>query len=770
MAAAKPELRNGANRAILLAALSALPATALAQYAHPRPKPTDIIEEVHVTARRRSEKVQDVPIAISVLTGRQLQRIGATQVQDLQFLVPSTNISLPNPRQTNFAIRGIGNNPATDGLSSSVGIYIDDVYLDRPGMADFNLLDIDQIEVLRGPQGTLFGKNTTAGAISILTKGPQFTQGGQAQIEEGSRGTQLYRIALTGPITSHLAYRITAYDTSHDPFVRNIDHGADTLSLARRGVRGQLLYKPNADLSIRLSAEYAEESDSQGDLLFYSPGPATSKKKGFVPFDVWAARYGLPTTPEADALETTINSLQHIYQRQQAVSAEVNWNLGVVNLTSITAYRTWEFSPNNDFDWTAAPSITTNGVRDNDKQASEEVRVASATGGPIDYVAGIYAFWRRLDAESDTLYGPGYSTGLTPAAAVFNNAHSLTAADPTTQSYAAFAQGTWHITHQLDATLGYRETYELNDEQIRRTSFPGTEGLIPASLTDYRGGVSVDNWNYAARASVDYKLASTSMVYASVSRGAKAGGFNSPAVPQSATGAILPSSSLLVAPEKATAFELGVKNTFLDHRLILDADAFWTHVDDYQANTLVVSPSGIFPGILNVGAVRSAGFELEGTYRPVRDLAIIFSGSYDDAIYDSFRNAPAVEGAVAPTQDLTGRPVVGASRWTASVTGSYSHPLTDRLEFYAVAQYGYKSAFYGDIDDSRYSRLPAAGITNFRVGTSLDGGRFDIALWARNAFDTRYFYTVVNAISGAGGYFAAPGDPATYGVALSSNF
>jgi iron complex outermembrane receptor protein len=192
------------TRLCLLVTTLLISPRAHAQYVSPRPHPTDVIEEVRVTARRRSEKVQDVPISITVLTGRQLQREGITQVQSLQFIAPSVNISLPNPRQTNFAIRGIGNNPATDGLSSSVGIYIDDVYLDRPGMADFNLLDIDQIEILRGPQGTLFGKNTTAGAISILTHPPEFTFGGEAQIEEGSRGNQLYRVALTGPVSDTL--------------------------------------------------------------------------------------------------------------------------------------------------------------------------------------------------------------------------------------------------------------------------------------------------------------------------------------------------------------------------------------------------------------------------------------------------------------------------------------------------------------------------------------------------------------------------------------
>ena len=732
------------------------------------PKVTDIT----VTARRRVERAQDVPLPITVLSGAQLRLRGNDQLQQLQFSVPSFNVSLPNPRQTNLAIRGIGNNPAADGLSSSVGIYIDGVYLDRPGMGDFNLIDIDRIEVLRGPQGTLFGKNTTAGALNVVSLAPSSTFGGSASVDVGNYGLRTEKLSLTGPINQAWDYRLSAYDTRHDGYLRNVNTGQNELSLNRDGARGQLLYRPDAELSVRLIGEFGEENDSQGAFVLYNTGPASSAKPTFVPYLTWAKNEGITPLVNRDSLTTNINSPQQIRQHQSAFSAEVNWNLGGGTLTSISAYRAWLFTPTNDFDWSNASAITDQGARDNEKQASQEIRFASPAGGNFDYVAGLYGFWRRESAQSFTLYGPDYSEGLGHLGnPILNNAYTQTVADPTTHSIAAFGQGTYHATPKLDFTVGLRETYETNNEAIKRYALATSNaGVVPATLLPYAGSLSIENANYAALGSVSYKLSADHLLYASASRGAKAGGFNSPAVPQTVTGAILPTSALIVQPEKVSDFELGSKNSFLDNSLIINGDLFWTVVEDYQANTVLTSPTGFIAAVTNVGAVRSRGAEADATYRVTPDLTLNGAVALNDTRYLSFSDAPAVEGSVAATQNLTGKDVVGASRLTFNVAATYRTMLNDQQDVYGVISYGYKSGFFGNIDDSTYSWVKPVGLTDARIGTTYDGEKLDLSLWVKNAFDQRYFNTVLAAATGSGGYTAGSGDPRTYGVTLATHF
>ena len=764
-----PAPQTSLTRALLLGTLLTpiLPLHQQAQAQDPGQK----LGEITVTARHRVEKLQNVPLPIAVISGAELRRRGNDQMQQLQFSVPSFNVSLPNPRQTNLAIRGIGNNPAADGLSSSVGIYVDGVYLDRPGMGDFNLIDVAQVEVLRGPQGTLFGKNTTAGALNITSLAPQTAFGGTASIDVGNYGLRTEKISLTGPINEQWAFRVSAYDTRHDGYLKNVGTGPDALSLNRDGARVQALYHPNGDLKIRLIAEYGEEKDSQGAFVLYNEGPSSSANPKFIPYAVWAAKEGITPLINRDSLTTDINSPQGMRTHQSAYSVQADWNVAGGTLTSISAYRAWLFSPTNDFDWSNAAAITDMGARDNEKQASQELRFASATGGKFDYVAGLYGFWRRESAQSFEYYGPNYGAGLSPAFNVLDNAYTQTVADPTTHNVAAFAQGTYHATPKLDFTLGLRETYETDNESVKRYALvTPNAGTVPATLAPYTGSLSIANANYSALGSVSYKLTPDNLLYASAARGAKAGGFNAPSVPQTTTGVPLPTSALIVLPEKESDFELGSKNAFFDHRLVVNGDLFWTVVENYQANTVINSPTGFIAAVTNVGAVRSRGVEADATLHVTPRFAISGAAGFNDARYLAFANAPSVGGSVAPTQNLSGRPVTGASRLTFNVSGHYDQPLTDRLNAYTTISYGYKSGFYGYIDDSSYSWVKPVGLTDARVGLSFDQGKNDASLWVKNAFNQHYFNMLITAAAGSGGYFAGIGDPRSYGLSLSTQF
>ena len=218
---------------------------------------------------------------------------GQRKSQQLQFSAPSTNISIANPAADQLRHPGLRLQQSGSYRRlwhASVGIYIDGVYLDRPGMADFNLLDVDRVEVLRGPQGTLFGKNTTAGAISITTRGPTRTFEAEAQADVGNYGLTDFQGSVSGPITDQLSARISAYKTDRDGYLHDVATGAHNDSLHRQGVRGQLLYQPNSDFSLRLIGEYGDEDDSGGVLVLYNKGPLSSASPRYVPFDTWAGR------------------------------------------------------------------------------------------------------------------------------------------------------------------------------------------------------------------------------------------------------------------------------------------------------------------------------------------------------------------------------------------------------------------------------------------------------------------------------------------------
>ena len=726
------------------------------------------LETVTVTARKRAENVQDVPLPVTAVSGVDLDDNGTSQIQQLQFQAPGLVVDTPNPRQTSFAIRGLGNNPAADGLSASVGLYIDGVYLDRPGMANFDLLDLDHIEVLRGPQGTLFGKNTTAGAISVTTQAPDFVFGARGVVSVGDFGLNSYQASITGPLTDTLAFRLTGYDNNRGGYIQDITTGQDLLSLHRQGLRGQLLWKPDGDFTWRLIGEIGHENDSASAPVLYNLGPSASANPRFVPYTTWAANIGVPLLTDPRALRSSENGFQQQVERQYSATSLIDWNAGDATISSVTGWRRWSFVPHNDFDWSSADVIRRSGASDFVQQFSQEVRLTSPSGGDFDYVAGLYYFWRGLKSDSETDYGSQYAQGLgafgTPA---LNNGTTHTYGNLSNNSYAAFAQGTWHIDPQWDLTVGARETYELAKGTIVRTAFTGGTGTPPATVQPYSGEISNSNATPSALATLSFKPTDGILTYATVSYGAKAGGFN-PTVPQTTTGAILPIDTLKVRPEKALDYEVGIKDELLDHRLIVNLDAYWTDVFGYQANTVQPNATGALQSVLtNVGSVRGRGVEGEIIALPFDGLKLNASAAFDDATYRNFTAAPAVQGSVATTQNLSGRPVVQSPKWTVNLGATYTRPIAEQVDAYLGAELGFKSSTFGYIDDSPYSRIGGYGVVNLRAG--LTWQNIDLSIWVRNAGEAHYYYQIITAATGSGGYVAIPAEPRTAGITLKAS-
>ncbi len=759
-------------------AAGVLLAIANGSYADQPLTPTPALEQdatlgtVTVNARRREETAQDVPTPISVLSSKTLESQRIYRVQDLQQLVPSTNVAYVHARQSSISIRGLGNNPASDGLEGSVGIYLDNVYLGRPGMAVFDLLDVEQLEVLRGPQGTLFGKNTTAGVLNITTRKPTFHPEGSVQQSIGEDGYRQTQGSFSGPISETLAGRLSAYRSEDDGYVKNVHNGDELNGGKRQGFRAQLLFEPSETFNLRWIGEYNEEDSNNGILSLYSTGPTLN---GVNRYESLAAQAGATLVSGKDR-KVNFDADQQVTVFQGGTSVEANWTLANdFTLTSISAYRWWDFTPRND-DGLNVPVFYSAGVSVRDKQYSQEIRLASPTGGAFDYVLGAYYFKQDLDNKSFTYYGPQADIwNLTPAGALANvdtvgNGHI------DTDSYALFAQGTWHVTDRLDLTAGVRGTYEEKSAWVTRDAPTGGAGLSAGAAAARQarvgaydsGDLNQYGFSPSGLLGVSYRFNEQLLGYATLTHGEKSGGVNLTvgAAPRLGT------DSLLVGTERANNAELGLKSTLLDNRLQLNTNLFWTEVHGYQAN--VYDQINRVQYLANAGSVRSRGLEFEATALPVRGLTLNFNGSWNDVRYLKYDDAPCPPEVslanAAATCDLSGHQVVGASKYIANLNGEYKWQASQHVEPYVTASYAFRSKAVGTIDDSDYGQIPSYALINLSAGVRLDQGDgvVDLSLWVENAGDKTYFTSLWNSANG--GYAGVLGTPRTFGATARYDF
>ncbi len=348
----------------------------------------------------------------------------------------------------------------------------------------------------------------------------------------------------------------------------------------------------------------------------------------------------------------------------------------------------------------------------------------------------------------------------------------------TTDSFALFAQGTWHATPQLDLTAGARGTYETKTANVTRDAPLGGADVSPAVLAVRNGVIGpyssgdfgLHSLSPSALLNASYKVAPNVLAYATLSHGEKSGGVNLSVASAPTQGA----QSLVVGPERANNLELGVKSEFFERRLMLNANLFWTQVNGYQTTSLVATPTGAVSVLSNGADVRSRGAELELHAIPVRNLLLGINASYIDATYSSYGNAPCPSEVSIPnpaaTCSLTGRPVAGASRWIVNLNAQYQFRLRHEIDQYIAAQYSLRSGRYGTLDDSEYGRLPGYGLLNLTTGWRVAAGRhqWDLSLWVRNVFDRRYYIAATPVYNGA--YAASVGDPRMFGATLRYDY
>ncbi|POA50014.1 TonB-dependent receptor [Pseudomonas sp. MPR-ANC1] len=735
------------------------------------PSNSDVLQPVTVEARRRSEDAQQVPTAMSVLGAQTLEEQRLYRLQDLQQAMPSVNVAFMHARQSSLSIRGLGNNPASDGLEGSAGIYLDNVYLGRPGMAVFDLLDVEQIELLRGPQGTLFGKNTTAGVLNITTRRPSFTPQGSLSTSVGEDGYTQTQASFSGPLNDTLAGRIAAYRTRENGYVENDFDGHTLGGGVRQGARGQLLFQPNEDFNLRWLADYHEEDSSAGTRSLFSTGPTIN---GVNRYEQRAAAVGATL---AKGRHVNLDADQSVKVFQGGTSLEANWNLpGDYTLTSISAYRWWDFTPRND-DELNVDVMHNVGQSARDKQYSQEIRLASPIGERFDYVLGGYYFRQEMRNTVFTDYGPLADTWNGTPQGALNNVTSVGHGEVDTDSFATFAQGTLHLTPRLDFSLGLRGTYERKLAEVTRNAPVGGAAVSGAAAAARAGRIgaydsgdlSLYSFSPSALASLAWHVNDQVLAYASLSHGEKSGGVNLSVASAPVAGA----DSLLIGSERANDAELGIKTTLLDQRLLLNANLFWTEVHGYQTNAY--DDVNLTSYLTNAGSVRSRGLEVDSSWRPLRGLTLNMNGSWNDVRYLSYEDAPCpAEVALRPgapaSCDLSGHAVVGASKWIFNSSASYQWNLGDGLQPYVNGNYAWRSHAVGTVDDSREAQLPGYGLVNLSTGVRGDWGRgqWDVSLWLKNAFDKTYYTTLWNSPNGA--YTGVLGTPRTLGMTARYDF
>ena len=745
------------------------------------------VGEITVTARYRRESAQNVPIGITALSAETLAEQGAFNLKQVVQQLPSLNIQGYSGRNQTITIRGIGTNAGTtnDGLEQGVGLYVDGVYRPRTGSVITDLIDIDSIQLLRGPQGTLFGKNTVAGAIDIRTREPGFEPEAKAELTYGNHDYLRGYVSLDSKINDDIAFRISYLRTQRDGLIYNTTYHKDWDNLDNHSARLDLLYKPTTNFKLRLTADY---SIQKGDVGFESVAAVLptvlangSEVRGFYRR---AADIGYtPLRIDPFARRTDIDSSQYDKMPSWGVQAKADLTLaGGTTLTSITAYRRWKWIPNFDGDQFGANISTASNVATDQQQFSQELRLASRGDQTIDYTAGLYYFWQKANDTQITGYGRDaavwLTTANTPTAAVstlpsaaLNGLYAYAHLVPVTYSYASYGQATWNISPSFRLTSGLRFTYEhktgLYDAYVGGTAAPlsSFDPSIQATVAARRAALAPtgsytaakDTKNVSGTVIAAYDLSPDVHSYASYSRGYKSPGIN--LVAQSN------GIDIFVRPEKVDDFELGVKNRLFGGKAEVNLALFWTIDDGYQANFVNYAVTPVVSYITNVGKLRTRGIEIDARANPLRGLTFTAAGTYDDAIYVRYRNAPAPNlQSYLGVVDLSGRRAAGASKWALTGTAEYSHAAGD-LEAYVGGDASYRSGFYAAVNLDPFSYVPGYALFGAHVGLRRPEGRWDISAWVRNLTDKNYFNT--KAISTAyGTVLAALGEPRTFGITL----
>jgi iron complex outermembrane receptor protein len=745
-----------------------------------------------VTARQRPEAAQDVPAALSVVDAGWIERSYTLNTRDLALLVPALGYSSVNPRNTAFTIRGLGSSvvavsQANDGLEPGVGYYVDGVYHARPATAAFDFSDIERIEVLRGPQGTLFGKNTTAGAINIISAAPAFTPGAAAELSLGERLFAQGRFSATGPLAGDtLAWRLSGTFTRRDGVLENVRTGADLNTLGAQAIKGQLLWQPSGTFRVKLIADFANFDNTCCTQVFLRVGTSLRPAARQYPALAAIAGYAPPSTDPYDRL-TDIDAALAVKTSEGGVAATAEWDIGPATITSISAWRFWNWTAANDRDYTGLAIQLVQRIPSRQDQGSQELRIASNGERSLSYVAGLYWFRQVLTGSPTSIYGPygapwliGPTTGAnaTPVPTNLLDGYGQTGDTRfAASSYAAFAEVNWRLHPRLTVTGGLRYTHE-DKRGDYATQVSGGPAVTSTALINARLGV-LRPQSYAAtdsdgslsgRANIAWRAVDDVLVFASYAQGFKSGGINMSGLPLDANNQPVLVTAV-VRPERNITWEAGVKSALFGRRLTLNLAAYHTQVRDFQATVVDSSQTVALRGYLsNIPEVQVRGVEADAMLRLGR-LTVIGALALAEGTYTDYPAGPCpLERQMAATTacNLTGQPLAGLPRWSHTLSADYAVPAgRGAVVFHADSNW--RSGHLGDPTLSRYTFIDGFNLTNASIGYRQDnpqGWGWEIAVFARNLLDADYIQNLTPQAGNSGLILGTPSDPRTLGVTV----
>jgi iron complex outermembrane recepter protein len=746
--------------------------------------PARFSQSVVVTARRVEEQAQDVPIPVSVVRGDLVSDAGAFNVNRLKEMIPTVQFYSSNPRNSAINIRGLGApfGLTNDGLEPGVGLYIDGVFYARPASATLDFLDVDQVEVLRGPQGTLFGKNTTAGAINVTTRKPSFTPGTELEVNYGNLQFVQAKASVTGPLGGKWAGRVSFSGTQRDGTIYNVESQQYTNALNNVGVRGQLLYAPSADLAVTFA--FDDTRQRANGYTQVVAGVAPTKRPAN---RQWAAiasdlHYTPPSYNAFDRL-TDIDSPLRSNQDLGGASLNVDWKLGPGRLTSTTSGRYWDWDPSNDRDFIGLPVTTISAGTSKQHQWAQEVRYAEDVSRTLNFVAGAFAFSQHIQSDPVIKQEQGsaaYRFLLAPSAAAstpglldgygFNQY-----LDYNNLSAALFGQLQWSITDRLRLLPGLRLNYDKKDVDFDQQVYGGLQTTNPALialklsvLAPQAYTANVDDTNTSGQITAAYKVTDQANLYGTFATGFKSVGLNLNGLPTDALGRPILSTAT-VKPEDVHNFEVGLKTT--PHpNVTANVAVFDTEIKDYQAQ-VTNGAVGVIRGYLaNADKVRVRGAEFDTNARVNQHFYIYGALAYTDAKYVSFPDAPpAIEDTGGPQfVDASGTVLPGISKWAASVGGEWAGRgsfFSRAGEYFAALDTSFRSSFSSSATYSQYMVIPRYSLVNARVGFRVADG-WTLSVWSRNLLNEDYLELMSAQPGNSGLIEAQPGEPRTAGVTL----
>lgn len=708
-----------------------------------------VLEEVIVTAQKKEESMQTAAVAVTAFSSETFHNAGMLNVDDLTRLTPGFSMSTYNPVTPQPFIRGIGSNTSDAGSDASVGVFIDEVYAGRAGGYSADMYDIERVEVLRGPQGTLYGRNVPGGAINIITKRPTEELEGNIEVTGGDYDLLAAKGAISGPFSNTVRGRLAFNRRTRDGHVDNVVTGNDLADEDNTSFRGRLDIDASDTISVQLIAEYSKDDDLKG--------PAPRNYEG-MSADLLLESLGLgfltpvepPTSSDPYTVELAVDGFAD--RKVEGYTAKADWELEGATITSITGYRTGDYEFEDDLFGFAIPLLL-NSADESSDQFSQEFRL-SASSHKLEWTVGLYYLEedvKRLEywdfSYLDPLFGLD-QIGET-AAIGYDQKNDTT-------SYAVFGQFTYALTDSLDLTLGGRYSYDEKDFSLTTS---GTEigfGFLSpdpdTGLAEPFDASDDDSWDhFSPKVALEYTANDELFFYGTYAGGFKSGGYNGLAT--NSLEATTPFDE-----EQVDSYELGMKADFWDNLARLNVAAYYMDYTDLQV--FYSLPSGLGIVIDNAAAATIQGVELELYVSPLEGLDITATYAYLDTEIDEFKEDPDKEG-----NDLGRSP-----ENSVSLSVQYVTPVTNGLDVLMRVDYSYQDSMFFDLDNSSISAADDYDLVNVRVALQAVSG-WELAAWGKNITDEEYRVHGFDASFGANlSASTLYGQPKMWGVSASYAF